>query len=55
MQTFDVRTWPQSLDLTPVEHVWAMKHKLNAYLPLAKGMLQLWERVQVSYHSITLE
>jgi hypothetical protein len=35
---------------------WALvKQKLNQYPTPAKGMLQLWECVQASFHSITLE
>ena len=57
MQNFDVITWPpQSPDLNLMEHVWALvKRKLNEYPTLAKGMVQWWERVQTSFHSITCE
>ena len=47
--------WPsQSLDVNPMEHVWALV-KLSEYPTPSKGMLQLWEHVQASYHFITLE
>ena len=38
MQNFDVLTWAsQSLDLNPIEHVWALvKWKLNEYPTPAK-------------------
>ena len=39
-----------------MEHVWAlMKHKLNECPTPTKGMFQLWECVQATFHSITLE
>ena len=49
MQNFDVLTWPpRSPFLNPTEHEWArVNWKLNEYPTLAKGMLQLWEHVQV--------
>ena len=55
IQNFDVLIWPpQSLDINPIEHVWALvKQRLNEYLAPAKGMLELWERVQDSFNSIT--
>jgi hypothetical protein len=57
VQNFDVITWPpQSPDLMLMEHVWALvKWKLNEYPTLARGMVQLWELVQTSFHSITCE
>ncbi len=50
-------SWPpQSHDLNPMEQVWALvNRKLNEYPTPTKGMLQLWEHVQASFHSITLE
>ena len=52
---FYLLAWPpQSLEFNPIEHVWALvKWKLNEHPTLAKGMLQLWERVQASFDSIT--
>jgi hypothetical protein len=48
-------TWPpQSPNLKPMEHVWALvKWKSNEYPTSNKGLLQLWECVQASFHSIT--
>lgn len=40
----------------PIEHVWALaKWKSIEHLTLVKGMLQLWERVQASFHFIGLD
>ena len=57
MNFFDVLTWPpQARGLNPMEHEWAlMNRKLNEYPTPTKGMLWLWECVQASFHSITLE
>ena len=47
---------PHPPDLNPMEHVWAhVKWKLNEYLIASKRMPQLWEHVQASFHTITLE
>ena len=41
-------------DLIPMEHVLALvKRKWNECPTPTKGMVQLWELVQVSFHSIT--
>ena len=55
MQIIDVLAWPpRSPNLNPLEHAWELvKQKLNE-CP-CKGMLQLWEHVQTSFHSITCE
>ena len=57
MQNFDVLTWPpQSPNLNLVKHMWRLvKWKVNEDSTLAKGMFQLWERVQASFHSIIHE
>ena len=48
MQDFDVLTWPpQSHDLNPIVHVWAIvKQRLNEYPTPTKEMLELWNYVQ---------
>ena len=55
MQNFDVFTWPlQSHVQNLMEHAWALvKQKLSEYPTPIKRMLQLWEHVQASFHSIT--
>ena len=57
MQNFDVLTWPpQSLNLNPMECLWTLvKRKLNENPTPTKGMHQLWECPQSSFHSITHE
>ena len=54
---FNVLTWPpRSHALNSIEHVWAfVKWKLNEYATPSKGMFQLWECVQPSFHSIIHE
>jgi len=51
----DALTWPpQSLDLDPMEHVWAhVKRKLNEHPTLDKRMLRSRKCVQAPFHSIT--
>jgi hypothetical protein len=52
MQNFDVLIRPPNLK--PIEHVWALvKRKLREYPTPTKGILQLGERVETSFHSIT--
>lgn len=53
----DVLTWPpQSPDLNPIEHVWALlKRRLNAYERPASGMVELWERIQETWNAISKE
>lgn len=53
-QAFQVLQWPpQSPDLNPIEHLWAiLKRRLNQYEEPPKGLLELWERVQVEWDRI---
>lgn len=55
LQEFVVLKWPaQSPDLNPIEHLWAtLKRRLNQYERPPKGMLELWERVEDCWASIT--
>ncbi|CEG83543.1 hypothetical protein RMATCC62417_17446 [Rhizopus microsporus] len=47
--------WPsQSPDLNPIEHLWHhLKLKLSAYEQKAKGVHELWERVEKEWNSFT--
>jgi len=49
--------WPaQSPDLNPIEHVWHhLKLKLSMYPTRAKGVHELWERVDKEWNTITKE
>lgn len=51
---FEVLEWPsRSPDLNPIENLWShVKRKLGEYEHPAKGMLELWERVQVEWEKI---
>jgi hypothetical protein len=43
----------QSPDLNPIEHLWEhLKHKLTGYERAPKGVLELWDRVQVEWEKI---
>ena len=50
----EVMTWPaQSPDLNPIEHLWShLKRQLQGYETAPKGILELWERVQVEWEKI---
>ena len=50
----EVECHSQSLDLYLIEHMWALvKRKSYEYPTPTKGMLQLWEHIQVFFHCIT--
>lgn len=53
-QEFKTMTWPsQSPDLNPIEHLWAhVKRKLNQFESPAKGMNELWERIEEVWNQI---
>ena len=46
--------WPaQSPDLNPIEHLWThLKRKLAEYEEPAKGITELWERVEREWEGI---
>ena len=50
----EVLVWPaQSPDLNPIEHLWEyLKRRLAEYETPPKGILELWERVQVEWEKI---
>lgn len=50
-------SWPpQSPDLNPIEHVWHhLKLKLSAYPTKAKGVHELWDRVEEQWATFTKE
>jgi hypothetical protein len=54
-QPFSVLKWHvQSSNLNPIEHLWAtLKQKLNHYPTPPKGLIELWEHVFETFHSIT--
>jgi transposase len=56
-QAFHILEWPpQSPDLNPIEHLWShLKRQLNNYETPARGMLELWERIESQWNSIDKE
>ena len=53
----EVLEWPaQSPDLSPIEHLWEyLEWRLAAYKTEPKGMLELWERIEIEWDKIPLE
>jgi hypothetical protein len=53
----EVLDWPsQSPDLNPIEHLWYhLKRQLASYETEAKGMNELWERVETEWDKIPRE
>ena len=51
---FEVMVWPpQSPDLNPIEHLWfVLKRRLTEYPEPPKGILELWEHIQVEWNKI---
>lgn len=56
-QQFRVMVWPpQSPDLNPIENLWAhLKRALNTYETPAKGLKELWTRIEVEWEKISKE
>lgn len=54
---YEVLKWPaQSPDVNPIEHLWDyLKNRLQEYEEPPKGVLELWERVQVEWEKIPAE
>jgi hypothetical protein len=54
---YEVMLWPsQSPDFNPIEHLWvALKQRLADYEVSPKGIVELWERVQVEWEKIASE
>lgn len=52
-----VLLWPaQCPDLNPIEHLWDyVKQCLGEYATQPKGILELWERIQVEWDRIPAE
>jgi transposase len=53
----EVLIWPaQSPELNPIEHLWEfVKKTLNEYPEASKGILELWEKMQVEWEKIPRE
>ena len=56
-QDFKTMIWPaQSPDLNPIEHLWAhVKRMLNRFQTPAKGINELWERIQNVWNEIDVQ
>src|SRR5258705_5746611 len=54
---YEVLPWPaQSPDLNPIEHLWSHpKKRLADYEVLPRGVLELWDRIQVEWDKIEPE
>jgi transposase len=50
----EVLVWPpRSPDLSPIEHLWwYLKNRLDTYDTEPKGMLELWERLEIEWNKI---
>ncbi|KIJ61368.1 hypothetical protein HYDPIDRAFT_31453 [Hydnomerulius pinastri MD-312] len=53
-QEFRTMKWPaQSADLNPIEHIWCyLKKRLGEYEIPAKGIEELWKRVEKEWNKI---
>ncbi|KAG1493878.1 hypothetical protein G6F46_013057 [Rhizopus delemar] len=53
----NIYSWPaQSPDLNPIEHVWHhLKLKLSVYDTKAKGVHELWERIEKEWNNFTVD
>jgi hypothetical protein len=49
--------WPaQSRDLSPIEHLWQhLKKRLNSYERSARGVWELWKRIDAEWGKIEVE
>ena len=56
-QPFSVLSWPaQSLDLNPIKNLWAiLERRLNRNDIPPKKILELWSRVEETFHSIIVD
>jgi transposase len=54
---YEVMDWPsQSPDLNPIEHLWGhLKRQVHSYETPAKGVTELWDRVQIEWEKIPKE
>ena len=52
-----IYSWPAQIpDLNPIEHVWHhLKLKLSVYDTKAKGVHELWERIEKEWNTFTVD